>query len=87
MKSHRQTLRGTLTALVTPMNQDGSVDFGALEALVDWQLEQGVEGLVPCGTTGESATLTAQERADEIQRQLEHEIRARQQEQNHDRTP
>ena len=50
------------------MNQDGSVDFGALEALVDWQLAEGVEGFVPCGTTGESATMTAQERQDVIAR-------------------
>ena len=56
-------LKGALTALATPMNGDGSVDFGALDALVDWQLEQGIYGLVPCGTTGESATMTADERA------------------------
>jgi 4-hydroxy-tetrahydrodipicolinate synthase len=58
----RQELRGVFTALVTPMNEDGSVDFGALDALVDAQLDAGVDGLVPCGTTGESATLDAGER-------------------------
>lgn len=68
MTDHRSKLRGTLTALVTPFNADGSVDFGALDALVDWQIEEGVEGLVPCGTTGESATMTAEERAEVITR-------------------
>lgn len=56
-------LRGVLTALVTPMNKDGSIDFGALDALVDQQLEAGIDGLVPCGTTGESVTLNSEERA------------------------
>jgi len=55
-------LRGTFTALVTPFNTDGSVDFGALDALVDEQIEGGVSGLVPCGTTGEAATLSDNER-------------------------
>ena len=53
---------GAMTALVTPMNGDGSVDFGALDALVDMQIEGGIDGLVPCGTTGESATMSADER-------------------------
>ena len=61
-------LEGTFTALVTPMNQDGSVDFGALQELIDWQLEEGIDGLVPCGTTGESATMSAGERAEVIER-------------------
>lgn len=56
------TLRGTFTALVTPFNADGSVDFGALDALVDFQRAGGISGLVPCGTTGEAATLTENER-------------------------
>ncbi len=55
-------LTGTFTALVTPMNQDGSLDLAALDQLVDQQLAHNVEGLVPCGTTGESPTLSAQER-------------------------
>ena len=62
------TLRGTFTALVTPMNRDGSIDFGALEALVDAQLAGGITGLVPCGTTGEACTLTGPERAQVISR-------------------
>ena len=55
------TLTGTFTALVTPFNTDGSVDYSALRALVQWQIENGVEGLVPVGTTGESPTLEFQE--------------------------
>jgi 4-hydroxy-tetrahydrodipicolinate synthase len=49
---------GVYTALVTPFTADGSaVDYRRLEALVDWQIESGVDGLVPVGTTGESPTL------------------------------
>ena len=49
---------GSLTALVTPMRADGAVDEDAFAALVDWQVAQGTQGLVPVGTTGESPTLT-----------------------------
>ena len=52
---------GTFTALVTPFNADGSVDYTALRALVQWQTENGVEGLVAVGTTGESPTLDVEE--------------------------
>jgi 4-hydroxy-tetrahydrodipicolinate synthase len=55
------TLHGTFTALVTPFNTDGSVDYGALRELVNWQIASGVEGLVPVGTTGESPTLDMEE--------------------------
>ena len=47
---------GSMTALVTPF-EDGRVDFAALEALVEFQVEQGSHAVVPCGSTGESATL------------------------------
>ena len=60
--------RGTYSALITPFNKDSSVDFGALEALVEWQIQEGIDGLVPCGTTGESATLTLSERHEIISR-------------------
>jgi len=55
------TLRGCGTALVTPFTRDGSVDERALRALVDWQIDEGIHFLVPCGSTGEAATLTAAE--------------------------
>jgi 4-hydroxy-tetrahydrodipicolinate synthase len=54
-------LVGCGTALVTPFNADGSVDEAALRALVDWQIEQGIHFLVPCGSTGEAATMTIEE--------------------------
>src|SRR5512140_2976680 len=53
-------IEGCLTALVTPM-AGGKVDFSALGKLVDWQIEQGVDGIVSVGTTGESATLDVDE--------------------------
>jgi 4-hydroxy-tetrahydrodipicolinate synthase len=57
---------GSLVALVTPMRPDGSVDFRCLEKLVDWHVEQGTDGLVIAGTTGESATLGKDEHIEVI---------------------
>ena len=54
-------LRGCGTALVTPFLQDGSIDFRAQRALVEWQIEAKIDFLVPCGTTGETPTLTHDE--------------------------
>ena len=54
-------LRGCGTALVTPFHQDGSIDDPALRNLVTWQIESGIDFLVPCGTTGETPTLTHDE--------------------------
>jgi 4-hydroxy-tetrahydrodipicolinate synthase len=51
-------LRGCGTAIVTPFLTDGSLDEKALRALVAWQIESGIDFLVPCGTTGETPTLT-----------------------------
>jgi 4-hydroxy-tetrahydrodipicolinate synthase len=51
---------GSIPALVTPF-RDGKVDEDAFRAFVDWQIEQGSSALVPCGTTGESATMTIEE--------------------------
>jgi 4-hydroxy-tetrahydrodipicolinate synthase len=53
--------RGCGTALVTPFRQDGSVDEPALRNLVAWQVESGIDFLVPCGTTGETPTLSHDE--------------------------
>ena len=52
---------GCGTALVTPFKRDGAVDERALRALVDWQIAEGIHFLVPCGSTGEAATMTAAE--------------------------
>jgi 4-hydroxy-tetrahydrodipicolinate synthase len=54
-------LNGCGTALVTPFRKDGSVDEPALHALVRWQIESGIDFLVPCGTTGEASTLSEAE--------------------------
>ena len=54
-------LRGCGTALVTPFTADGAVDEAALRALVRWQLAEGIDFLVPCGSTGEAATMTLDE--------------------------
>ena len=54
-------LAGCGTALVTPFARDGSVDERALRSLVEWQLAEGVHFLVPCGSTGEAATMSADE--------------------------
>ena len=51
---------GALTALITPF-RDGAVDEPALRDLIEWQIQNGIDGLVPCGSTGESATLTHEE--------------------------
>ncbi len=54
-------LQGCLTALVTPMFEDGSVDYDAMARLIDWQIESGIDGIVAVGTTGESPTLSVEE--------------------------
>src|SRR5580704_16593147 len=66
-------LRGTLTAIVTPFHDDAaqSIDWQALDSLVDRQIEGGVDGLVPCGTTGESPSLSDGEQLEVIQRVVE----------------
>ena len=51
---------GAFVAIVTPF-QNGKVDEEALRALIDYQIAGGIDGIVPCGTTGESATLTHEE--------------------------
>jgi len=53
--------RGLATALVTPFNESGEVDYENLKRLVEWQIENKVDAIVPVGTTGESATLTDEE--------------------------
>ena len=58
MTGNGKGLRGSFVALVTPMKSGGAVDWAALDGLVDWHLESGTRGIVPVGTTGESATLT-----------------------------
>jgi 4-hydroxy-tetrahydrodipicolinate synthase len=61
MTAITERLQGAMTALVTPFTARGEVDTGALAALTRWQVTSGIAGLVPCGTTGEGATLSADE--------------------------
>jgi 4-hydroxy-tetrahydrodipicolinate synthase len=63
-------LEGSMVAIVTPM-KGGATDLKALRELVEWQIAEGTDGIVPCGTTGEGATLTAPERADVIRTVIE----------------
>ncbi len=58
----RPIVHGALTALVTPFNADGGVDEAGFRRLVAWQILAGIDGLVPCGTTGEAPTLSPAER-------------------------
>ena len=58
----RPGLRGAFTALITPFTADGQVDEQAFRHLVRWQILAGIDGVVPCGTTGESPTLSTRER-------------------------
>jgi 4-hydroxy-tetrahydrodipicolinate synthase len=60
--THPPTIRGAFTALVTPFHDDGRVDETAFRRLVRWQVLAGIDGLVPCGTTGEAPTLSQDER-------------------------
>ncbi len=65
--SNEARLTGCGTALVTPFTRDGRVDETALESFVDWQVKEGIHFVVPCGSTGEAATLSI----DEQQRVIE----------------
>ena len=56
----RPLFQGSITALITPF-KDGQIDAKAFQKLVEWQIDQGTHGLVPCGTTGESPTLSHDE--------------------------
>ncbi|CAO3356530.1 4-hydroxy-tetrahydrodipicolinate synthase [Azospirillum melinis] len=61
-------LRGTYTVLITPFTADGgAVDVPALKKLVNWQIEQGIHGLIPLGSTGEFLSMTPEERAQVIE--------------------
>lgn len=60
MSAIRERIRGSMPALVTPF-RDGEIDEPALRKLVNWQIAEGSHGLVPCGTTGESPTLSDEE--------------------------
>lgn len=70
MKHDRIT--GSIPALVTPFQNDGSIDYDALSSLVEWHIHEGSDALTVCGTTGESATITADEQADILRHVVAH---------------
>ena len=61
MTQQAQNIQGSIVALVTPMFEDGSVDWKSLEKLVEWHVEQGTNAIVAVGTTGEPSTLSMSE--------------------------
>ena len=71
LESLKQSLRGSLVALVTPMSPDGAVDYEAFERLFEHHIAAGTDGLVIAGTTGESATLSKPEHIDLVRRAVE----------------
>lgn len=64
-------LTGSMVALITPMFEDGSVDFGALESLVEFHVDQGTSAIISMGTTGESATLNRDEHIEVMRKTVE----------------
>lgn len=65
-------LKGSLVALITPMNQEGSINYEQLHDLIDWHIENGTDGIVAVGTTGESATLPVEEHLAVIEATVKH---------------
>ena len=67
-----QVLNGSLVALITPMLKNGEVDFISLEKLIDWHIDEGTNGIVSVGTTGESATVNVNEHIRIIEHTVKH---------------
>lgn len=65
-------LEGSIVALVTPFNEDGSVDFASLEKLIEFQIENGTDAILALGTTGESATMTDEEDCEVLKFVVDH---------------
>ena len=65
-------IKGSVVALITPMDERSQVDFEALRRLVEWHVNAGSHGLVAVGTTGESATLSVQEHVQVIAKSVEY---------------
>ncbi len=67
-----EPITGSIVALVTPMNADGSVDYAALRKLIDWHISEGTDCIGVVGTTGESPTVSMQENCDIIRAAVQH---------------
>ena len=57
---NQSIFQGVATALITPLNKDG-IDYPAFRKLIEWQIDEGINALVICGTTGEGSTLSDEE--------------------------
>ncbi len=71
MNTTQGPIRGSIVALITPMHDDGSVDYPALRKLIDWHIEQGTDCIGVVGTTGESPTVTVEEHCEIIRVSVE----------------
>ena len=67
-----KVLNLSLVALVTPMMPNGDIDFNALDKIIDWHIEEGTNGIVSVGTTGESATVNFDEHIEIIKHTINH---------------
>ena len=67
-----RNLQGSIVALITPFNADGSVDYASLEKLIEFHIDAGTDALLPLGTTGESSTMTHEEDNDVVRFVVEH---------------
>ena len=65
-------ITGSLVAIVTPMHEDGRLDVGAFRRLIDWHVEEGTDGIVVVGTTGESPTVNVDEHKELIRVAVQH---------------
>src|SRR5512140_143479 len=65
-QTHDMMIKGSIVAIVTPMHEDGSLDYPGLRKLIDWHIAEGTDGIVIVGTTGESATVNVQEHCELI---------------------
>ncbi len=68
----KQKFEGTITAIITPFTPTGEVDFEALNRIIEFQIDKGIDGLVVCGSTGESATLTLKDKQAVIIKSVEY---------------
>lgn len=57
----KEIFTGSGVAIITPMNQDGSINYAELEKLIEFQIQNGTDAIITCGTTGESATMSHEE--------------------------
>jgi 4-hydroxy-tetrahydrodipicolinate synthase len=72
MPAPHRPIAGSIVALVTPMHEDGAVDYGALRSLIDWHVAEGTDCIGVVGTTGESPTVSVEEHCEIIRVAVEH---------------